>query len=172
MDPHEAREIAFRKHYMHRKPSVSFAFGLRRSWWGPPQGICTFGWPASRFVQVSICPTAPEMVIELNRLWVDDQEPKNSESWFIAKCLKLLPPRIVVSYADTAQGHAGVIYQAANFNYAGLTKERTDAYAGGNKHSRHYVDAAIRVDRSAKHRYWIVTGNRREKRDLKRLVAW
>jgi hypothetical protein len=39
----------------------------------------------------------------------------------------MLPkPTIVVSYADTAMGHIGYIYQASNFLFTGTTKERTD----------------------------------------------
>jgi len=40
--------------------------------------------------------------------------------------------------------------------YTGKTKERTDKYTLGNKHSRHYKDAeqtGLRKVRSAKHRY-------------------
>jgi hypothetical protein len=52
--------------------------------------------------------------------------------------------------------HNGYIYQATNFLYTGKTKERTDKYTSGNKHSRHYKNdeqAGIRKVRSAKHRY-------------------
>ena len=33
----------------------------------------------------------------------------------------MLPPRIVVSYADPLWGHYGYIYRALNFRYAGWT---------------------------------------------------
>jgi hypothetical protein len=62
-------------------------------------------------------------VIELRRLCCDDEAPRNSESFFIAKALKLLRSswsgRIVVSYADKQYGHIGTIYAASNFKKVG-----------------------------------------------------
>ena len=51
---------------------------------------------------------------------------------------KLLPnPRIVVSYADTEQEHIGVVYQATNFLYTGLSDKRTEwRLRGSNLHSK------------------------------------
>jgi len=62
----------------------------------------------------------PDDVIELRRLCCIDETPKNTESYFIGKSLKLLKKDwkktgIVVSYADKEYGHKGVIYQASNF---------------------------------------------------------
>ncbi len=64
-------------------------------------------------------------VVELRRLVCLDHCPRNTESWLIAKCLKVLKKQTVykvcVSYADPHHGHCGTIYQAANWNYAGQT---------------------------------------------------
>ncbi|WBF81098.1 hypothetical protein FMLHJGGC_00045 [Staphylococcus phage BSwM-KMM1] len=51
--------------------------------------------------------------------------------------------------------HHGYIYQATNFIYTGSTKERTDMYTEGNKHSRHYNEdnKHLRKVRTSKHRY-------------------
>lgn len=114
-----ADELIVRHHYTHRAPNSSYRYGLYRN--GQIRGVCTFGTPGSRGVQVSACKSNPSAVIELNRLWVADSEPRNTESYFVARCLKLLPAFIVVSYADTAAGHAGIIYRACNFEYAGWT---------------------------------------------------
>jgi hypothetical protein len=48
--------------------------------------------------------------------------------------------RVIVSYADTKQGHHGGIYQAAGWHYLGLTKE-VDGYmmAGRQLHRRAYT---------------------------------
>jgi hypothetical protein len=93
-----------------------------------------------------------KQVIELNRLCLRYNR-KNEASFLVAKSLSLLPkPKIVVSYADTAQGHQGVIYQATNFLFTGTTKPRTDIDTG-EKHSRHYEgikDYSKRKFRSAK----------------------
>lgn len=114
-----AREVAEREHYMHRKPMVSRAFGLYVA--EGLMGVCVYGTPASRHLQLGAYPADPGKVLELNRLWVSDELPKNTESWFVSRTLKALDQRMVVSYADTVQGHVGYIYRALNFHYAGWT---------------------------------------------------
>jgi len=58
-------------------------------------------------------------VIELRRLCCIDDTPRNAESFFIGRSLKLLKSEwlgsIVVSYADKEYGHQGTIYKASNF---------------------------------------------------------
>jgi len=66
-------------------------------------------------------------VIELRRLCCIDNTPKNAESFFIGKSLKLLAAEwdangIVVSYADKEYGHDGTIYKASNFEMVGEIK--------------------------------------------------
>lgn len=178
-----ASPLVIQHHYLHRRPSISFAFGLIYD--KVLLGVCTFGTPASRQTQISACKEKPESVIELNRLWVDDSMPRNTESWFVTRCLALLPPRIVISYADSAHGHVGYIYRALNFFFAGMTDEdrktpRFD-YVVSGKHSRdafrsgdaaEVKNNADRVRRKPKYRYWTVTGNRRERRALMALCTW
>lgn len=120
--PVEARlaaQTVVAHHYLHRRPPISHAYGL----WLATElvGVVTFGVPASRHLQKSLCPSDPDLVLELNRLWVHDSQPKNTESWFVSRALALLPPRLVASYADPIYGHAGYIYRALNFHYAGWT---------------------------------------------------
>lgn len=68
-------------------------------------------------------------VVELRRLVCLDECPRNTESWFIAQCLKVLKRekvyKVCVSYADPRYGHYGYIYQAANWNYEGQTSSDT-----------------------------------------------
>lgn len=59
-------------------------------------------------------------MIELNRLSLDDALPRNSQSWFVSRTLKMLPPRIIVSYADPLYGHIGYIYRALKLPVRGL----------------------------------------------------
>jgi len=68
-----------------------------------------------------------EEVIELRRLVCIDDTPKNTESYFIGRTLKLLSQEwnkegVVVSYADKEHGHSGVIYRASNFQMVGEIK--------------------------------------------------
>ena len=108
-----------------------------------------------------------DKVLELNRLCLMENN-KNESSFLVANSIKLLPrPTIVVSYADTGQGHVGYVYQATNFLFTGTTKERTDMDAGEGKHSRHGTDPSIRKFRSAKHRYIFIHGSKTQKNLLK-----
>ena len=162
---------------MHRKPPISFAFGLIDDY-GATRGVVTFGTPASHHMLIGACPSAPGDVIELNRLWVHDDMPRNSESWFVARALALLPPKIVLSYADTAAGHAGYVYRAANFYYAGWTdmdrKTPRFDYVAPGKHSRDAFRNGFtdKVRRLPKVKYWTATGNRRERKRLEASCLW
>lgn len=81
-------------------------------------------------------------VVELRRLVCVDDCPKNTESFLIAKSIRLIKKmtsyKIVVSYADPFHGHIGTIYQAANWSYMGETSPdvllRTES--GKTYHSR------------------------------------
>jgi len=68
--------------------------------------------------------TANREYMELNRLWLHDCMPRNSESRAISyalKTIKLLYPQVqwVQSFADERCGRFGVVYQASNFDYVG-----------------------------------------------------
>ena len=167
------------KHYLGRRPAMSDVF----EWWVADDvvGVLTTGCPASRSVQIGACPSSPNSVVELNRLWLDDALPKGSASWFIAQCLGKMPPGIIVSYADTAAGHDGTVYRAANFNYAGWTdmERKTPRYDyifdGG--HSRDAFRKgkgaqSRKVRRKPKAKYWIATGNRRDRRAFSKACGW
>lgn len=175
--PSLAAAIVVEHHYLHRRPPISFSLGLMN---GKVDGVVTFGVPPSRHLQMSACPSDPDLVLELNRVWISDELPRNTGSWFLARALKQLPPRIIVSYADTAQGHLGYLYRAANFRYAGWTDmdRKTPRFdylpADPNTHTRDafrngYV---AKVRRKPKVKYWTTTGNRRERRELAALCGW
>lgn len=83
----------------------------------------------------------PDDVIELRRLCCIDDTPKNTESYFLGKALRLLKKdwggRIVVSYADKEYGHSGTIYKASNFNMVGEIKgARVIIYNGKQYHDK------------------------------------
>lgn len=175
----DATHIVIEKHYMHRRPPISFAFGAVVD--GEIKGVITFGTPASNHMLQGACPEAPGDVIELNRMWCCDSLPKNTESWFLAKALALMPPKIVLSYADTKEGHMGYVYRAANFYYAGWTDmERKTArfdYVTPGMHTRDAFRKGERrftekVRRKPKVRYWTTTGTRRDRRRLQALCRW
>jgi len=62
---------------------------------------------------------------ELNRLWIDDCEKRNAESYFISKIIKYVKanhPNIkwILSFADGMMAKVGTIYQATNWVYTGF----------------------------------------------------
>lgn len=62
--------------------------------------------------------------LELNRMWLDDVCPRNSESKAISYSLKYIKrkhPKIkwVQSFADERCGGFGIVYQACSFDYFG-----------------------------------------------------
>lgn len=151
-------------HYAKRMPNIMFPFGLFLD--GELRGVVTFGMPASPFLCKGVCGEEfKRNVLELNRLCLK-YNIKNEASMLVSSAIKMLPrPRIIVSYADTSQGHLGFVYQACNFMFTGTTKPRTDIASENGKHSRHHSgDSSRRVYRSAKHRYVTFTGSKKEKR--------
>ena len=95
--------------------------------WGMPEliGVCVYTRPAGVSAAQKYYPEAPDRCLELRRLCLIDDTPKNAESFFIAKSLRWLKTHTnweyVISYADPDQGHEGVIYRASNFKYEGVT---------------------------------------------------
>ena len=79
-------------------------------------GVAIYGQPMSRH--------HTEDTIELRRLCLIDDTPRNTESFFIGKTLRWLAKNTeysrVISFADPNHGHTGTIYKASNFDYEGL----------------------------------------------------
>ena len=84
-------------------------------------------------------------VMELRRLVLVDDTPKNSESYFIGRTLRWLKAntevKTIVSYADPNYGHSGIIYRATNFEHVGMTAPGKVIIWDGKK----YHDKAIRT---------------------------
>ena len=101
---------------------------------------------------------------------------------------RLPKPSVVVSYADTSQGHHGYIYQATNWIYTGLSAKFKDYAVKGLEHMHHssiedsvgrydenkninkhellrkkYGDRLYMKERPRKHRYFYFLGNKKEK---------
>jgi len=171
--PYEAtKDWILNIHYAKRMPSISYAYGLYL--YDEMVGMVSYGSPASPSLCKGICGEEHKAdVIELNRLVLKDNLP-NEASFLVAKSLKMLPkPKVVVSYADTAQDHLGIIYQATNFLFTGTTKARTDIAGKDGKHSRHHLgDKTKRINRSAKHRYVYFIGNKKQKKILRNALRY
>ncbi len=166
-------------HYAKRVTSVSYAYGLYKH--GVLEGVVTYGTPPSSTLRRGICgDDFISDVLELNRLVLKSNE-HNDSSWLIGNSLKLLPKdKIIVSFADTSQEHLGIVYQATNFIYTGLSAKRSDWKVKGKEHlhSQTLIDQfrgqpnrakAIRefygkdfyiAQRPRKHRYIFITGSK------------
>jgi hypothetical protein len=152
-------EIVVKNHYAHRAVPSTWSFGCFFN--QELLGVISFGKPASPHLCRGICGDEnSSRVYELNRLWLDDVCPKNSESRFISWSIRQLsevrPSLILVSYADTGAGHTGGIYAATNWIYTGLSDKRSSGdRVVGNRHSRHSrtMGSATIVPRTRKHRF-------------------
>jgi hypothetical protein len=179
-----AQAVVRKHHYLRRSASAMFTFGLFDGM--DLIGVAIYGKPASPSLCVGVCgPEESQRVVELTRLWIEDATPKNTESFFIGQTLRLLPLDfdIVVSYAEIGAGHSGIIYQATNWIYTGLSDAHVEWRLDGqaNKHSRHlfdehggidgakayYGERLQRHERGRKHRYIMFRGTKARKKALR-----
>jgi hypothetical protein len=176
-----AMEIMLAKHYLHRVAPVSHAFGLFLPNIIEPLGVVTYGVSPSSTLLRGICGDEEKQnVYELNRLWVDDRLVKNAESFLVSKSMKFLDREIIVSFADTKQNHKGIIYQACNFHYTGLSSKFKDpqidgvqghhaTYAHGMTNQEvmdKFGDKVTFTERSRKHRYIYFNAKGKRKAEL------
>ncbi len=157
---------------------------------GKLMGVLMFCTPASEAVRERVFGKENKTrVIELHRLVMLDEAPKNSESSFIAAAVRLLmvthpEKRAVISFADPTEGHCGTIYQATNFIYTGTSSPATfyrDA-SGRLHHPRQNGvnisrrDASIRgwlpEHRLGKHRYILIVGPPAERRLWRKRIRY
>ena len=143
-------------HYAKRLPMIQYPFGLYYK--NELVGVVTYGLPPSPELCLLAGEENKDKVIELNRLVLKNNK-KNEASFLVGNSLKMLPkPKIVISYADIGQNHNGYIYQATNFKYSGLSQKNFDWLSKTENNEK--------VERSRKHRYILVVGNKREKKDI------
>jgi hypothetical protein len=119
------REFVEQWHYAHGGARTAVAcYGLYYkndpdtlhgiSWWMPP--------PLG--AAKSVEKINHRNVLALSRFCLVDDRPENAGSYLISKSIKLLDQKrwgTLLTYADTALGHNGGLYRAANWNYDGMT---------------------------------------------------
>jgi hypothetical protein len=186
----EAKPWLLTKHYARRTAPVTYAFGVYED--GALLGVVTYGTPVSSSLRAGICgPEWADRVLELNRLCCESR--KNLASLLVGRSLAMLPhPRVVVSYADTAMGHVGYVYQATNFLYTGLSAKRTDWKVRGQEHLHGatisdrtrgmanraeairamYGDDFYLQDRPRKHRYVYFVGTKNERQQMRGVLRY
>lgn len=168
------------KHYSRRESIFWAGFGLVID--GLVEGVCVYGQPSPPIQRHSFMDRDFKLY-ELSRLVVQTSK-KNAASFLVGNSLKMLDaPCAVVSYADTEQGHAGVVYQATNWVYTGHTVSHDKAYLvdGKRTHPMTLRDRGITdparwarenriesVPPMPKHRYFQFVGSKSQK---KRMLA-
>lgn len=190
IDTKTAKEYIMKNHYSHGCMNCpSPCYGLFDN--DTLIGVLMFATPCSENVRSSVFGSEyKDWVIELHRLHILDVTPRNTESWFITKCLNMLKqdkPRIkaVISFSDTTQGHSGTIYQASNFYFIGKTSQ-CNFYEDSNGRLRHPRQNGVNISkeealkrgwkvvkRFSKNRYLIfVYTSKKEKKDLIKMCKY
>lgn len=176
-----AMDIVIAEHYLHRQAPYSKAFGLFDGF--ECVGVVVYGISPSSTLLRGVCgDDEKQNIYELTRLWVDDRVPKNGESYLIGNTIKLLDKEIIISFADSGQNHLGIVYQACNFLYTGLSSKFKDPKVKGLEHQHHAtyangltnqqviekfgVDNVYFVDRPRKHRYIYFNASKTRKKEL------
>ncbi|HBP17397.1 MAG TPA: protein Mom [Planctomycetes bacterium] len=134
-----------RWHYSRTMPVVkTVRLGV---WWeGRFKGAVIFSRPCRN--QHLMFGLRPEEVAELGRVALDRHEGFHVTA-VVAKALKKLrlrcpDLRLVVSFADPAEGHVGRIYQAGNWIYTGTSAPaRMLVHQGKRLHRRHYTGSTF-----------------------------
>jgi hypothetical protein len=153
-------------------------------------GVLMFATPCSEHVRSSVFGKEhKQSVTELHRLHILDCTPKNTESWFISRCLKKLKetkPHIwaVISFADNTEGHEGTIYKATNAYRLGKSAKelffidqdgrlRHKRQNGKNISVKEGKELGWQpVKREAKNRYmWLLPDNKRHRKELLELAS-
>jgi len=152
-----AKELIIRHHYTHKWTSCRYPLGLFK----PNElglddlvGVAVYGAPVGRQVTTSISHLLRrEDVLELTRLWVSDNEGKNTESFFLGRTFQWLRDntsvKVLIAYSDPMYNHLGTIYQATNWLYQGNDTMLVKSYL-------HKVNGEILHPRTCCERYGTV----------------
>ena len=124
IDRNIANELIVKNHYSKKYYTASYIH-LGVFYHDDLMGVLQYGYAMNPASQGSVV-TGTEMdeYLELNRMWLHDDLPKNSASRAISYSIKYIKkayPKVkwIQSFADERCGKFGIVYQAANFEYYG-----------------------------------------------------
>lgn len=140
-----AKYAVERWHYSGTMPPIkTVRMGV---WWdGVFKGAVIFSRPCRN--QHLMFGLAPQEVCELGRVALDRHEGFHVTE-VVARAIRMLKQRcpdlrLIVSFADPAEGHVGRIYQAGNWIYTGESAAaRMLVHQGKKLHRRHYTGATF-----------------------------
>jgi len=173
------KKIATERHYSKRVGIFWEGYALVEG--GEITGVCIFGQPAA-MISKHAFKDRDFRLYELTRLVVWS-ENKNARSFLISKSLKMLSvrPSAVISYADSNQGHFGIVYQATNWIYTGapVACGKNVVIDGKIYHPQTLTDMGIKnqhkwakengyelIPQKPKHRYFQLLGSKRERKNM------
>ena len=119
-----ANDLIRKNHYSHKVYNgTTTHLGVYIN--GKIQGVLQYGYAMNPASCGSVVEgTEMSQYLELNRMWLSDEAPRNSESMAISYSLKFIKgkmPKIkwIQSFADERCNCYGVVYQACSFNFYG-----------------------------------------------------
>lgn len=175
-----AESVVSKKHYSKCLGIFWEGFGLFKN--DVLIGVCCFGQPSAA-IQKHSFKDRDFRLYELTRLVVDAGH-QNAASFLISQSIKMLKEKkcAIISYADSAHGHSGIVYQATNWIYTGATVSHDSLYLidGVPTHPMTIRDKfgitqiakwakennISKIKPSEKHRYFIFSGSKKEKKEM------
>ena len=120
-----AREFVRKNHYAVISPPINkLSLGLFKE--DKLVGVAMWGYGVrpKHTLKLMFPSLEVENYLELNRLCLLDEMPRNSESQFISKNVEYIKKnfpkvKVLFSWADGLRGKCGYVYQASNFYYGG-----------------------------------------------------
>jgi hypothetical protein len=180
IDKKTAQEWVSKKHY--RRTLGIFWEGFALVEEGYITGVVCYGQPSAPIQKYSFVERNFRLY-ELTRLVIQSHN-KNACSFLVSKSLKMLKekPSAVISYADSAIGHCGIVYQATNWIYTGAVTAHDKMYLVDGKYlhpttirdrfkvtkiSKWAKDNSIQsVKPKPKYRYFYILGNKKQKKNI------
>lgn len=123
IEPNIARDMVKKFHYSHKCVSNSkIHLGVFSNVSDRLCGVLQLG-PSMNGYKTSKKFHKSDKCMELNRMVMDDIEPRNAESQAISLCFKWLKTNTeldyLISFSDGKENNVGYIYQATNWHYVG-----------------------------------------------------
>jgi Mor family transcriptional regulator len=161
-----AKEFYAKYHYLKTLPVGCLSFG----WWkdGVLVGVASVGEPSFPNAWMMLYGVAgvKKKVLELRRFSLNEFAVKNDASMFLSEIIKLLRVErkdvdCMLSYADSEEGHIGIMYQAIGAKYVGVSRQLVITEGGIRKPvSRRWnvmnsIEGGAKIE-SGKHRYIII----------------
>ena len=118
----EIRKFVETHHYSKTVNGVTVSHCFKATVDGFLKGAAIFGSPAGYGVLKKYSDDGRFPTVELRRFVLTDELPRNSESRVLSvmfRALKRVGISRILSYADPAHGHQGVIYRATGFRFLG-----------------------------------------------------